>query len=401
MFLNAERFPDPIRENGRPKLFFFVTEDWFFYSHFLDRAVAAREAGYRVAVICRVHAHADAIVKRGIEVIPIALARTGMHPGDELRTLAELLRIYRRERPDIVHHVAVKPILYGTLAARLTGVRTIVNAPVGLGYVFSSQTPKARLLRPFVLAAYRLFMNPRNGATIFENPDDPAYFAGLGVVDIRRCRLIRGAGVDMGRFYPFPEPKGVTLVVLASRLLWDKGVGEFVEAARLLRSQGVRARFVLVGEPDHANPAAVPESQLNDWREEGVVEFWGRREDMPEVFAGAHIVCLPSYREGLPKVLIEAAAAGRPIVTTDTPGCREIVREGENGLLVPVKSVEPLAAALRRLIEDPDLRLEMGRRGRAMAVAGFSVEQVNTETLALYRRLLHRAPLEPSGSAKA
>lgn len=392
MFLNADRLVDPIRENGHPKLFFFVTEDWFFYSHFIERAIAAREAGYRVTVICRVHAHADAIVKRGIEVIPIALARTGMHPGDELRTLVELLRIYRRERPDIVHHVAVKPILYGTLAARLAGVRTIVNAPVGLGYVFSSRTLKARLLRPFVLAAYRLSMNPRGGATIFENPDDLAYFAGLGVVDAKRCRLIRGAGVDMGRFCPSPEPEGLPLVVLASRLLWDKGVGEFVEAACLLRSQGVQARFVLVGEPDQANPAAVPPAQLAAWRDEGVVECWGRREDMPEVFAGADVVCLPSYREGLPKVLVEAAACGRPIVTTDTPGCREIVRDGENGLLVPVKSVELLAAALRRLIENPDLRLEMGQRGREMAVAGFSVERVNAETLDLYRALLQQTP---------
>jgi glycosyltransferase involved in cell wall biosynthesis len=383
---SAEIEPTPrYWSKSNPTLLFFVTEDWYFCSHRLALAVAARQAGLEVVVVTRVRAHGRTIREAGLRLIPLELSRRGANPFSELSLLIRLIAIYKRENPDLVHHVAIKPVFYGSLAAWFAGIPRIVNAVAGLGWLFTSESAGARLLGRLIASAFRFLLN--RGKTIVQNPDDRDFLIGLGIKP-SHITLIRGSGVDTGRFVPQREPAGPPVVILASRLLWDKGVGEFVEAVRSLRSEDVQARFVLVGEPDHANFAAIPEAQLVAWREEGVVEWWGRREDMPAVFVQAHIVCLPSYREGLPKVLIEAAAAGRPIVTTDAPGCREIVRDGENGLLVPVKSVEPLAAALRHLIENPDLRAEMGRRGREMAVTGFSVEQVNTETLTLYRNLL-------------
>jgi glycosyltransferase involved in cell wall biosynthesis len=382
------RGSDPtLRFSSQPRrtLLFFVTEDWYFCSHRLPLAVAARQAGLEVVVVTRVRAHGRTIRDAGLRLIPLEVSRRGINPLSELALIVRLIAIYRREKPDLVHHVALKPVLYGSLAAWFAGIPRVVNAVAGLGWLFTSESGRARVLGQLVAASFRFLLN--RGRAIVQNPDDRDFLIRVGI-EPRRITLIRGSGVDTSRFVPQPEPAGAPVVVLAARLLWDKGVREFVDAAHLLNSQGVRARFVLVGEPDHANPAAIPQSQLNEWRQGGVVEHWGRREHMPEVFAGAHIVCLPSYREGLPKVLIEAAAAGRPIVTTDTPGCREIVRHGENGLLVPVKSVEPLAVALRLLIENPHLRAEMGRKGRDLAVANFSVEQVSAETLALYQNLL-------------
>jgi glycosyltransferase involved in cell wall biosynthesis len=369
------------------KLIYFISEDWFFCSHFIERAVAAKNAGFHVLVITRVNKHAEMIQNRGLEIIPLALDRTKLNILSELALIKKLLSIYKREKPQIVHHIALKPILYGTLAAKLAGVPAIVNAPVGMGYVFSSAQLKAKLLKPLVTLALRMFLNPADSIAVFENPDDLDFFEKAGIVQRSRTRLIRGAGVDMREFSPAAEPAGVPVVVLAARMLWDKGIGEFVQAARFLRSQSIQARFVLVGAPDHDNPACIAESQLKAWQEEGVIEWWGFRDDMPAIFKQAHIVCLPSYAEGLPRVLIEAAACGKPIVATNVPGCREIVKNAENGLLAPAKSVMELAGALADLIQNPELRKTMGNKGRGLAIREFSSEQVIRETLDLYQTL--------------
>jgi len=374
--------------NNKPKLLYFVTEDWFFCSHFLDRAVAAQQAGFQVSVLTRVNKHGQTILDNGINLIPLEFERSKINPLREISLLKSLASLYRRERPNIVHHVALKPILYGSLVAKIVGIHAIVNAPVGMGYVFSSKQLKARLLKPLVLLAYRLLLNPFNSVAVFENPDDLTYFEKLGIV--KYSRLIRGAGVNTLQFGSSNEPNEVPVVLLAARMLWDKGVGEFVEAAKILHQQSISARFVLVGAPDKENPESINQSQLLEWQDAGIIEWWGQHEDMPQVFAQAHIVCLPSYREGLPKVLIEAAACGRPIVATDVPGCREIVRHNENGLLVPAKDPQALAAALNRLLNDAALRESMGKRGRAMVEAEFSTEYVVEQTLQLYKELLER-----------
>lgn len=373
-----------------PKLLFLVTEDWYFCSHRLPLARAAKAAGFDVIVATRVNheRHAAAIAAEGFRLIPLGLRRGGHNPFSELLAIGEIARIYRRERPDIVHHVALKPVLYGSLAASLVRVPAVVNALAGMGFIFASETFKARLLRPFVARAFRLLLNAGRSVLILQNPDDREMLVDQGVVESRRVRLIRGSGVDIRRFAPTPEPEGVPLVILPSRLLWDKGVGEFVEAARLLRQQGLQARFALVGEADPENSAAIADAQLAEWAASGVVECWGRRDDMPDVFAQANVVCLPSYREGLPKVLLEAAACGRALVATDVPGCREIALDGHNGLLAPVRDAVGLAAAIRRLAEDARLRSEFGQHGRALVEAELSEAKVIEQTLAVYREIL-------------
>jgi glycosyltransferase involved in cell wall biosynthesis len=380
--------PGFTREKRKPRLLYLVAEDWYFCSHRLPLAIAARASGFDVTVATRVHKHGQQIRDAGIALEPIGLDRHSHNPLRELRSLAQMAGIYRRLRPDLAHHVAVKPVLYGSIAARIAHTPAVVNAIAGQGYVVSSSDLRARLLRPAIQMAYRVLLNRSGSRLIVQNPDDVAALTDSHLVDRDRVVMIRGSGVDTVLFSPAPEPEGVCLAVLPARLLRDKGVVEFVEAARALRARGVQARFALVGEPDPGHPAEISVSEIERWRQEGVVEYWGWRDDMRAVFQKAHLVCLPSYREGMPKALIEAAACGLAIVTCDVPGCREVVRDQDNGLLVPPRTVEPLAQALGRLIEDAQLRRRMGARGRARALAEFSVDQVIEETLAVYRSAL-------------
>lgn len=373
----------------RPRrLLFLITEDWFFYSHFLERAIAARTEGYDVTVVTRATGHQDKIQDHGFRMLHIPFDRRGLNPFGELATLWRIVRTYRTVRPDVVHHIALKPITYGTLAAKLTGIRVVINAPVGMGYVFTSHGRLARMLRPVVWAAMRWLLNPRGSRVVFENPDDLESMVAAGVVQRDAGVLIRGAGVDLDRFRPTPEPAGIPVVTFVGRMLWDKGVGEFAAAARQLRKAGVVAHFRLVGMPDPANPAAIEVAQLESWHAEGVVDWLGHRTDIPELLASSHVVCLPSYREGLPKSLLEALAAGRPVVATDVAGCREAVHHEDNGLLVASRDSVGLAAAIRRLIENPDLRQKFGARGRQRAEAEFASPLVCEATLALYREVM-------------
>ena len=373
-----------VKRRNRSKLLFVVTEDWYFASHRLSLAMAAREAGYDVAVATRARQHVEMIQRAGVRVIPFELSRRA---GNPVLELLRLLSLYRREHPDIVHHVALKPVFLGALAARLAGIPAQVNAVAGLGWLFISQGLTARWLSLSIRWILARLLNTRHCRVIVQNPDDAGLLKEAGVTE-SYLRMIRGAGVDTSEFSPFPEPPEPICVVLASRILWDKGVSEFVKAARQLKKEGVKASFILVGNPDLDNPASVPEATLHAWQKEDVVEWWGHRDDMVAVFHAAHIVCLPSYREGLPKVLLEAAACGRPIVTTDVPGCREVVSEGENGLLVPARNAQALSEALRCLIKNHELRAQMGRRSREIMLKEFSSEKVIAQTLSVYKELI-------------
>lgn len=372
---------------ARKKLLFLVTEDWYFCSHRLPPARAAQAAGYDVVVATRVDLRGAEIMAEGFKLVPISLRRRSRNPFREMAAIAEIAQIYRRERPDIVHHVALKPVLYGSFAALLVRRPAVVNALAGMGFLFTSSSRTAAVLRAAVSRIFRVLLNAGRSVLILQNPDDEAMLVSGGLVAPSRVRLIRGSGVDIERFAPTPEPGGTPVVMLPSRLLWDKGVGEFVAAAGVLRARGVVARFVLVGDGDADNPASIPDAQLKAWHDSGLIEGWGRCEDMPGALAQAHIVCLPSYREGLPKVLLEAAACARALVATDAPGCREIVRHGENGLLVPLRDAASLADAIERLLGDPVLRFRMGQKGRHMVEAEFSEEKVAQETLAVYREV--------------
>ncbi|WP_374522362.1 glycosyltransferase family 4 protein [Hydrogenophaga sp.] len=371
-----------------PKLLFFVTVDWFFCSHFIERAKAARRAGYDVIVLTRVDRHRSVIEEAGLRLIPLAIDRRSLNPLEAFKTLVQLIYVFRRERPDVLHQIALKPILLGGLAARLTGIRRVVNAVVGGGYVFTSTSPLMRAIRPLMRLALKLLLNPPGSSVVFENRDDLSSFVRSHLVRAEDAVLIRGAGVDGDLYQPHPVSRTTPLVIVTARLLWDKGLGEFVAAARLLRAQGIQARFALVGDLDADNRASIDPAVLDEWKAEGVVELWGFRRDMPQVLAEADIVCLPSYREGLPKALLEAMAAGLPCVTTDVPGCREAVRDGENGWLVPPRDSKALAQALRLLIENPDLRNQMGQRGREMVLAEFASPIICRQTLQVYEKML-------------
>ena len=370
--------------NSKPKLLFVVTEDWYFVSHRLPLAIAALEAGFDVAVATRIRLHADMIQKAGIRLISFEMSRRA---GNPLRELMALVLLYRRERPDIVHHVALKPILYGSMAVWLGGLPAQVNAVAGLGWLFISRSPLAHFMSRIIRWLLARSLSAPRCRVIVQNPDDAKLLSQSGVPE-SRLRMIRGAGVDTEVFSPSPDPAEPICIVLVARILWDKGVGEFVEAARSLKQPELSARFVLVGEPDANNPASIPEETLSSWKKENVVEWVGHCDDMAAIYSTAHVVCLPSYREGLPKVLIEAAACGKPIVTTDVPGCREVVRDGDNGLLVPVRDSKALADAILRLIENNELRVQMGKRSREIALADFSSERINAQTLDIYRELI-------------
>ena len=380
-----------------PKLLYFVSEDWYFVSHRLALAQAAKSAGFDVVVAARVDRHGDAIRDAGMRLIPIDFARSGLHPWREARSMAQLMALYRREAPDLVHNVAVKPVIYGSLAASRARAKGIVNALMGLGWVFSSDSPKAKTLRPFVGAALRSALRGENTRTIVQNSDDAALLIEQRLAPRDSVRLIRGSGVDPSHYMTGPPPEGPPLVVLPARLLAAKGVGEFIQAAALLKAEGSNARFALVGKPDELSPAAITPEELRRAVSSGHVEYWGWRTDMPQVLNAANIVCLPTfYGEGLPKVLLEAAASKRAIVATDVPGCREIVIPGENGWLVPPRNVAALAAALREAIARPDLCIRYGEAGRARVEREFSLDAVVAQTVAVYRELVSGADPRPS-----
>jgi glycosyltransferase involved in cell wall biosynthesis len=370
------------------KILFLVTEDYYFWSHRLELARRARRAGAEVLIMTHVNKLGEALREEGFAVIPWQVSRGSLNPLRELSSFLEVVRVYRRVRPDLVHHVALKPVVDGGLAARFCGGLPTVNAVAGLGEVFIGRSRKMSLVRMLLLRLLRLAMSNVNSRTIVQNTQNRDVLIKTGVAGEERIVLIRGVGVNLDEFLPSPEPSGVPLVMLASRMLWSKGVGEFIEAARILRRRDVPARFVLVGDSDSQNPSGVPATQLRSWAESGIVEWWGYRDDMAKVLSEATIVCLPSYAEGLPKVLIEAAACARPIITTDTPGCRDVVRHGESGLLVPARNAAALAEAVIYLLSDLALRASMGRRGREIATREFSSSRAIDETFAIYRELL-------------
>jgi glycosyltransferase involved in cell wall biosynthesis len=370
------------------RLLFVVNDTAFFVSHRLPVALAAQEAGFEIDLAALDTGGLEKIRAHGIRHHPLAVDRTGINPLRDVRLLCQLIRLIQAVRPTLVHTVTIKPVLYGGIAARLRRVPSLVSAVSGLGTVFVDDDRTSSLVRLVVRALYRLALGHRNSCAIFQNPDDLRHMVDAGLVASEHTVLIRGSGVDVALFQPTPPPPGPPIVILPARLLWYKGVGEFVEAARLLRQDGVAIRMALVGEPPAHNRASVPRSKIEGWVAQGVVEWWGYQPDMPRVYAGCHIVCLPSYYgEGVPRTLIEAAACARPIVTTDSPGCREVVRHGENGLLVAPRAPKALADALRALAEDAGRRLEMGRCGRERAVGEFSLDRVVAATLAVYQRL--------------
>lgn len=364
------------------KLIFVVTEDWYFVSHRLPLAIEAVRQGYEVVLVTQISRFRQQIERQGIRVIPFNTNRQGMNPMEVLREAVALAEIYRREKPDLVHHVALRPVVVGGLAARLGRVNRVVSAVTGMGFLFTRGGRKP-LVRKIVGTVLPHLVS--HGVVIVQNLDDGAQITEFGVPP-RKVRCIAGVGVDTDAFLPSPRNHDRTTVLMASRLLWDKGVGEFVEAARLLKHLG--ARFVLAGMVDAKNPAGVPREQIDVWTSQGLVEWWGHQEDMSATLSLGDIFCLPSYREGLPKVLLEAMSSGLPCVSTDVPGCRDVVRHGDTGILVPAGDSAALASAIAILLNDREQRLEMGKRGRRRVIDGFSEAQTIAATMSIYRELM-------------
>ncbi|MEM9146921.1 MAG: glycosyltransferase family 4 protein [Pseudomonadota bacterium] len=372
-----------------PHLVMVVNDPAFFLSHRLEIGRTAARAGWRVTLVTPPEpAEAVAAIwAEGFGHAAVEMGRGRIAPLRDLATIARLARLYRRLRPDVVHLVTLKPVLFGALAARLAPVPGVVAALSGLGFLFIAEGAKARLVRAMMAPLLRLGLNRPQVAAIFQNTDDRATIEGLGVRAGAGVTMIRGSGTDLARFDPEATPDDPPLVVMPARMLLDKGAAEFVEAARRLRARGIAARFAYLGAPDPANPACVPPETEAAWRAEGTVEFWGHRNDIPACLARATLVVLPSYREGMPKALIEAAAASRAVVTTDAPGCRNAIEPGETGLLVPVRDAGALAEAIAALLADPARIGAMGAAGRRLAERAFRVEAVAARHLALYDQL--------------
>ncbi len=376
------------RSGAGRKLLFVVNQFEYFRSHRLPLAQAAADAGYEVHVATPdgpdtvQEAYSDQIRWHRYP-----LERSSLGLFRELRSVAALVRLYRRLRPDLVHHVTVKPVLYGTLAAFACHVPAVVNAVPGIGGSYATRWWRSWLVHRAMSVGYRLAsLHPRT-RFVFQNQDDQQSFIGLGWVRSNQVELIGGAGVDLELFSPAPSPRAEVSVILHARMLWSKGVGVFVEAARLLRDCNVR--FLLAGQPDPGSRDSVSTRQLEEWHREGVVEYLGRRDDIPDLLRQSSIACLPSfYGEGVPKSLIEAAAAGLAIVTTDVRGCRDVVDAGTNGLLVRERDPAALANALRTLIDSPEVRQRMGRASRRRAEEEFGLESVKGRTLHIYDEML-------------
>lgn len=371
------------------RILFIIVEDRYFISHRLHLAKFALNKGYEVGLICKISKYKDFLNNEGIEVFDWSLVRGSFNPFFELKALFQLFSTFRRFAPTVIHAVALKPVIYSSLVSKLTFLRSKVFALGGLGFIFSSRKVLARFLRPVIAVLLKFAFIGKGTRLIIQNNDDAKTLIDLGVAMESQIELIKGAGVDIQEFSYKEETSAIPEVILPARFLWDKGIGEFVEAAKLLKNKGVKATFSLVGEIDPHNPECISQNQINEWEEEGFVKVIGFREDMVNCMQNCSIVCLPSYREGLPKSLLEAASCGRPIVATDVPGCREIVKNEVNGFLVPAKDSALLADSLYKLIVDKNLRKIMGKKGRELVERELSSEIVSIKTEQVWNNLLN------------
>lgn len=369
------------------KIILVANTDWYLFNFRLSLARWLRAAGVEVVLVSPNGKFVSEILEDGFRWIEWNVGRKTTEPLGEFSAVRKLAAIYLSEKPDLVHHFTIKPVLYGSLAARQANVPALVNSVTGLGYVFLNQSRQGSTLRKVVLPLYRLAFGHANLAVIFENISDQQQFIKMGLISEEKTNLVQGVGVDVERFQPFPEPTGVPIVLFPARMLLDKGLGTLIEAARILKRTHT-VRIVLAGEPDTGNPATVDLETLHAWQEAGLAEWWGFQSEMETVYAQAAIVTLPSLGEGLPTVLIEAAACGRAIVATDVPGCREVVEDGVNGLLVPPSDPQALAQALASLLEDAAMRKRMGAAGRRRVLERFADRLIIQQIVEVYQRLV-------------
>jgi len=369
-----------------PTLLYIVPEAGFFLSHRLPLGLAAQKAGYRVSVACPPSPETAEIAAHGFSHISIEMPRGATSPFAELASLRAQYSLLKNLRPHVTHLVTAKPMLYGGLAARVLGLNT-VSAVTGLGFVFIRKGLKATVLRQIIRRGYGLALNRKSNHVIFQNPDDRALFQRFGLIKHAQVSVIPGSGVDLQTIRPASLPEGETVVLMPCRMLQDKGVREFVAAARRLKSEGHGAEFRLLGNPDPGNPTSVLEKEIEAWVAEGVVTWHPYTRNINAALAEAHIVVLPSYREGFPKTLVDAAAAGRATVTTDVPGCRHAILPGETGLLCRVQDSDSLAETLAPLITDREKQAQMGAAGRKLAETRYGIATIAARHMEIYNEM--------------
>ncbi|MFY8285223.1 glycosyltransferase family 4 protein [Pseudoalteromonas sp. SSMSWG5] len=375
------------------RLLFFVNVDWFFISHRLPIAEKALCEGYEVIIACRFTIHKAELESMGFKVIHVSFNRSGGGITSEVKTVREIKQILEKVKPDVVHAITIKPVLYTGLALKAISANVpFVAAISGLGYVFTANTLRAKVTKVIASVFYKVALSQKIKIVIFQNTSDEAILTEVTKLKIADKVLIKGSGADLSVYDFKPENVGQSpKVVMACRLLKEKGVYQFIEAARIVKATYPNIEFLLVGTPDLENPNTVKQAEIDNWVKEGIVNYLGHRNDIPDVFSSSNIVCLPSfYGEGVPKVLIEAAACGRAIVTTDNPGCRDAVIEGKTGLTVPVRDSSKLAEAITQLIENTNVRLNMGQQARKFAEQEFDVNSVVDKHLEIYSSLLAR-----------
>ena len=370
----------------KPVLVYLVTQDWYFMAHRVPMARAAQRAGYDVHVVTHVDKHRAAIEALGFRLHAVDWRRGSVDPLAFLNSIRAVRRHYRAIAPDLIHHVALQPTIVGSLAASgLASVR--LNALTGLGFVFTSATLKARLLRPIFGFLLRYVLGNSGAAVLVENPDDRTAVKALGVAD-NRIFTIAGSGVETDKLTPLPEPPEPMTVAFAGRLLKDKGVRTLIEAHEILARRGQPVRLLIAGEPDRANPASIPSKEIAEWSRRPGITLLGHVADIRDVWKAAHIAVLVSHREGLPMSLLEAAACGRPIIASDVPGCRQVARAGVNALLVPPADAGALADAITQLSRDKGLRRRFGEAGRRLVENEYSAVRIGTDIVTLYNQLL-------------
>lgn len=370
------------------RILYVVNSPAFFLSHRVAIAIEAQRLGYEVHVATAPGPAVTDIRDHGFVHHELPLARSGQNPLSEFKLLYCLYKLFLNVKPDLIHLVTIKPVLYGGIAARLARVPSVVFAVSGLGTIFIADSLLSKLRKLIVTWLYRRALKHSKMAVIFQNPDDRDCLVDQGCISINVAYIIRGSGVELAD-YPFvPEPQGRPVVVLVSRLLKDKGVNEFCQAAELLLKRGVAVTMRLVGSLDPGNPTSLSKGELLNWEKSGAIEYLGYCEDIAKQYANANIACLPSYREGLPKSLIEAAACGRAVITTNVPGCRDAIEDGETGVLVKSKSSLELADAIEDLVKSDDKRRQMGEAGRKLAEQAFTIESVVEKHLCIYKAVV-------------
>ena len=371
------------------KLVILVNDLSFFYSHRLPIAEAAKDNSYNVLVGYGEHGGVNpkTLEKKGFSLCLVPMERGSTNIIKNMKSFFYIWRFFKRERPDIVHLITIKPYLFGGIIARLIGIPFVVSAVSGLGTLFVHKDLKSRFLRALVYPMYKSAFKHLNQVVIFQNKDDAKKLVNWGVVNSKKIKLIKGSGVRLENFTNLNENKGIPVVCFASRLLVDKGVYEFISAAKLIKKKDIKAKFCLAGDLDEKNPTGLTKNDLDKIKHEGFVKILGYQKDIPKLFANSNIICLPSYREGFPKTLMEAAAATRAVITTNVPGCRDAIIPNKTGLLVPVKNSQALANAIEDLIKNSKKRLNMGKAGRKLAEREFAIEKIVNAHIKIYESL--------------